>query len=155
MRDEALTDRRHLELHLDQFRIEQPHEHVVSPLAVDHREFESFVVQPLLDAGFGRHRGDLVVFVGRSLHVIHRRAVSRAETGRDHLRHADVFRPRDALVLSFAKLLHAAMSALTFETVIAQNLLDLLAVRQAREVVVSKRRAQFDSFDADVFQRLQ
>ena len=109
--DEAAADRGHLELELDELRIEQVEQDVVGSLAVDLRQLEAFVVQPLLHASLGRDGRDLVVFVGRLLHVIHRRGVARAERRRDHLRDADVFGPGDALVLRLPELAHAEVSS--------------------------------------------
>src|SRR5262245_18655237 len=73
----------------DQLGIEQLEQQVVGPFAIHHRELEALVVQPLLHAGIRRHRGDLVVFVGRPLHLAERRVVAPVPVTQrrgDHLR---------------------------------------------------------------------
>ena len=153
--DEALTDRRHLELELDQLRIEQLEQDVVRPFAVNRGKLETFIVQPLLNACLRSNRRNLVVFVGRPFHIVHRRVVPRAERSGDHLRDADVFRPRDALGLPLAQLSHAEVTALTLQSVIGEDLLHLLAVGERRELGVPERRAHLDALDANLREDLR
>src|SRR5262245_25728331 len=148
--DESLANRRHLKLELDELGIEQLHQDVVSPPTVDRRQLEALVVQALLDASLRRHRRHLVVFVGRALHVVHGRVVARAQRCRDHLRNPDILGPGDALRLSFAQLLHAEMATFAFEAVVGQNLSDLLAVGERREIRVTERRAHLYPLDTNV-----
>ena len=68
--DEAGRDGGHLELEFDQFRIEQIEQPIVGALALHRRKLEAFVVQPLLQAGLGRHPGNSVIFVGRLFHLV-------------------------------------------------------------------------------------
>src|SRR5207244_7640317 len=66
----------------------------ICALAVDLRELEVFIVKALLDAGLGRLLAHSVVFVGRALYVIHGRVARPLEAWHEHLRQANVFRPR-------------------------------------------------------------
>ena len=152
--DEAGRDRRHLELELDQLRIEQVEQQVVGPLAIDHRELEALVVQALLHAGLRRHGGDLVVFVRRLLHLVERRVVTAVPFTQgcgDHLRDADFFRPLDALLLALPQLTHGEVRTLGFHAMIGQDLPDFFPVRERREVVaVTDRRTQLEPRHADL-----
>ena len=97
----AAADSRDLELELDQFRIEKIEQQVISPLAVDRRKFEVFVVKALLDAGPGGLFAHLVVFVGRALHIIHGRIPRVHEAGHEHLSQAKILGPGDSARLVF------------------------------------------------------
>src|SRR5258708_2189333 len=152
---EAIADRGHLELELDQFGIEQLHQDVVGTPAVDARQLEALVVQPLLDARPRRHRGDRVVFVGSPFHIVHRRIAACAKRRDEHLGHPDLPGPVDAFLLVVAQLAQVEVRALARQPVVGQGLHDLPGVGQARKVRVPERRAQLDPFDPDVFQGLQ
>ena len=63
----------------------------------------------------------LVVFVGRSLHVIHGRFLRPVEAWHQHLRQADIFRPGDARCLILSEFLDAEVRTHTGDTGVAQN----------------------------------
>ena len=132
-------------------RLEQ---HVVGPLAVDRRELEVFIVKSLLDAGLGRLLAHFVVFVGRSLHVIHGRFLGPVEAGHQHLREADIFRPGNGALLIFSEFLDAEVRADASDTGIAQNFAELgsFVFGEACEarIGVAYRRAEFDGLKSGV-----
>ncbi len=148
-RIEALANGGDLELKLHQLRIEQFEQHVIGAFAVDRGRLEVFVVQALLDAGFGGLLSHLVVFVGGAFHVIHGRLLRPAEAGHQHLRQADIFCPGDAVVLVFAEFVHAEVGTDAGDAGIIEDLLEFrsFVLGEPAETIfgVARRRAQFDA----------
>ena len=124
-------------MEFDQLRVEQLEQKVIGALAIDHGNFEPFVMQTLLQAGFGGHLGDLIVFVGCLFNLVHGWMVAAVAIGQrcgNYLGDADSFCPVDALLLVLSKLTHGEMRTLRFEAVIRQNFVHLFGICQRGEL---------------------
>ena len=112
---------RNLELKLDQLRIEKAQQQVIRPLAIHHAQLEILVMKSLLDTHLGRTLAHFVVFIGRSLHVIHGRLLRPFERRHNHLRQADVFRPGNATILIIPQFLDTEVRTRACHSRVAQN----------------------------------
>src|SRR6185369_13486628 len=85
-------------------------------------------MQALLNASFRCPLSHLVVFVGQSLHLVHRWIFWTVERGHQHLRQADIFGPRDAHFLICAEFFHGEVRADAGDSGIAKNLSKLTSL---------------------------
>src|ERR1039458_1487325 len=150
----APADRRHLELELDQLRIEQIEQQVIGPLAAHHGELEPLIVKTLLDAGLGRLLAHLVVFLGGPLHIVHSRVPRPVQTGHHHLRQAEIVCPGNSAREILPQLPDVEVRALALDPQIAEHSAQLgpFVFGETGEagVGVTHRRAQFDRLKTDL-----
>src|SRR5215471_1131953 len=150
----TLSNGRYLELEFDEVRIQKLEQNIVGSFAVHARKLELFVVKTLLDARFRRAFGHFVVFVGGTLHVIHRGILWTAEGGHKHLREADIFCPPDAALLVLAQLANAEMRADAGNARIAEDFAKLrggiFRKSAEAELLIAIRRTQLDRLETSV-----
>src|ERR1700677_970798 len=95
----SIADCGHLKLELDELWIEKLKEHVIGPLAINFGKLEVLVVEPLHDPGRCCPLAHSVVFVSRSLDVIHGGILWAAQAWNKHLSQARVLCPGNAVFL--------------------------------------------------------
>jgi hypothetical protein len=117
----AVADGGNLELELDELRIEKLKEQVIRPLAVDLCKLKVLVVEALHYPGGCCSLAHSVVFVGRPLQVIQSGMLRAVQTWNKHLSQADIFCPRDAVVLTLPQFVDREVAADAGEAFLVQD----------------------------------
>src|ERR1700761_8817864 len=117
----AVADCGNLELELDELWIQKLKEQIVGPFAIDLGQLKVLVVEALHDPGSSRSRAHPVVFVGCAFHVIQRGILRAVQARNEHLSQAEVFCPRDAVVLILSQFVHREVTADAGKAFLAQD----------------------------------